>query len=86
MGNIADQAGLGMLKDLFNFGDGDFWKGAMVGAAVVLLLTNENLRETLAGGAAKATAAVKSGLGGEGSADRDDAAEDTETDPEENAR
>lgn len=62
MGNIADQAGLGMLKDFFNFGDGEFWKGATVGAAVVLLLTNEHLRETLMGGAAKAAEAAKSGM------------------------
>jgi len=89
IGNIADQAGLGMLKDFFSFDDGDFWKGALVGAAVVMLLTNENLREALAGGAAKTAAAFKSGLatqaGGE-SAASDDVAEDTEPDPEESTR
>lgn len=62
IGNIADQAGLGMLKDLFRFDDGEFWKGAMVGAAVVLLLTNENLREALVGGAARTAEAVRSGI------------------------
>jgi hypothetical protein len=89
MGNIADQAGLGMLKDFFSFGDGDFWKGALVGAAVMLLLTNENLRDALAGGAAKTAAAVKSGFaaqGGEESAAGDDASVETEPDQEESSR
>lgn len=62
MGHIADQAGLGMFKDFFRFDDGEFWKGAMVGAAVVLLLTNEGLRDALIGGAAKTAEAVKSGM------------------------
>lgn len=62
MGGLADQAGLGMLKDLFGFDDGEFWKGAMVGAAVVMLLTNENLRDALVGGATKTAEAVKSGM------------------------
>lgn len=95
MGNIADQAGLGMFKDLFNLDDGEFWKGALVGAAVVLLLTNENLREALVGGAAKTAAAMKSGLAGfggaESAADGDNgepAAQDQDTEPgqEENAK
>lgn len=62
MGHIADQAGLGMLKDFFRFDDGEFLKGAIVGAAAVLLLTNENLREALVGGAAKTAEAVRSGF------------------------
>lgn len=62
MGGLADQAGLGMFKDFFSLGDGEFWKGAVVGAAVVMLLTNENLREALLGGATKAAEAVKSGM------------------------
>ena len=88
MGSIADQAGLGMFKDLFNLDDGEFWKGALVGAAVVLLLTNENLREALVGGAAKTAAAMKSGLAGfggaESTADGDSgepAAQDEDTEP-----
>lgn len=89
MENIADQAGLGMLKDFFSFGDGDFWKGALVGAAVVMLLTNENLREALAGGAAKTAAAVQSGFAAQGGGESDagdDAAGDTESEKEENLR
>lgn len=64
LGSIADQNGLGMFKDMFNLDDGEFWKGALVGAAIVLLLTNENLRNSLIGGAAKTAEAVKSGLAG----------------------
>ncbi|MFO8004284.1 hypothetical protein [Thioalkalivibrio sp.] len=51
-----------MLKDFLRFDDGEFWKGAMVGAAVVLLLTNEGLRDALIGGAARTAEAVKSGM------------------------
>jgi hypothetical protein len=77
MGNIADQAGLGMFKDFFKFDDGEFWKGAMVGAAVVLLLTNESLRDALLGGAAKTAEAVKSGMDSFAGTDREaDAAGD----------
>ncbi len=64
MGDIADKSGLGMFKDLFNWDDGEFWKGAIVGAAVVVLMTNEDLRNSLIGGAAKTAEAVKSGLAG----------------------
>lgn len=61
--DMADKSGLGMLKGLFNMDDGDFWKGALVGAAVVLLVTNDELRNTLINGAAKTAEAMKNGLG-----------------------
>ena len=64
MNDIAEQSGLGMFKDFLNLDDGEFWKGALVGAAVVLLATNEDLRSALIGGAAKTAQAVKSGFGG----------------------
>jgi hypothetical protein len=64
LGALADQSGLGMFRNLLNFDDDEFWKGALVGAAAVLLLTNENLRNSLLGGAAKTAEAVKSGLAG----------------------
>jgi len=64
LGEMADQSGLGALKGLFNLDDGDFWKGAIVGAAVVLLLKDETLRETLLGSAARTADALKTGLGG----------------------
>jgi hypothetical protein len=64
LGDMADKSGLGMFKELFNWEDSEFWKGALVGAAVVLLMTNENLRNALIGGAAKTAEAVKSGFAG----------------------
>jgi hypothetical protein len=66
MGDIADKSGLGHLKSLLSLEDGEFWKGALVGAAVVLLLTSEELRDSLIGGAAKTAEAMKSGLAGTG--------------------
>lgn len=72
LGDIADKTGLGMVKDLFNWEDGEFWKGAMVGAAVVLLLTNDDLRNSLIAGATKTADAMKSGLGGIGEEEEDD--------------
>jgi hypothetical protein len=64
LGDIADKSGLGMFKEFFNWEDSEFWKGALVGAAVVLLMTNEHLRNSLIGGAAKTAEAVKSGFAG----------------------
>lgn len=64
LGDIADKSGLGMFKDLFNLEDGEFWKGAMVGAAAVLLLTNDNLRNSLMGGAFKSAGTAKSDASG----------------------
>lgn len=42
--------------------DGDFIKGALVGAAVVLLLTDNSLRQTLFRGTAKAAEKIKEGF------------------------
>jgi hypothetical protein len=61
---MAEKGGLGQLKDLLSLEDGEFWKGALVGAAAVLLLTNEDLRGALIGGAARTAEAMKSGLAG----------------------
>jgi hypothetical protein len=69
LGDMADKSGLGMFKELFNWEDSEFWKGALVGVAVVLLMTNEHLRNTLIGGAAKTAEAVKSGFAGVGAPD-----------------
>lgn len=55
---LSESAGLGDLGGLFAFDDKEFWKGAVVGAAVILLLTNENVRDTLMAGISKATATV----------------------------
>jgi hypothetical protein len=64
MGEMADKSGLGMLKGFLDFNDSEFWKGALVGAAVVLLVTNDELRSALIGGAARTAEAVKSGMAG----------------------
>lgn len=72
LGDMAEQNGMGMLKNFFSFGDDEFWKGAVVGAALVLLVTNEKLRDSLLEGAASAAEAVRSGmadLDGSGAAD-----------------
>jgi|GEM_PF-1072361 len=56
----------GVLDDLFDkmgMEDKDFWKGAMIGAAAVLLLTNDNVKETLTTTLANAGEMFKSGAG-----------------------
>jgi len=52
-------AGLGHLLD---FEDTDFWKGALVGAAAVLLLTNETVQQSLFKSGVKARDVVEKGL------------------------
>ena len=54
--------GLSSLSKMLDFDDKDFWKGALVGAAVVLLLTNDTVQETLFRTGAKAKEKVKSGV------------------------
>jgi hypothetical protein len=54
-------SGLASLGRLLNVEDSEFWKGALVGAAAVLLLTNETVQETLFKAGAKAKDAVRSG-------------------------
>lgn len=66
LGSLAEDSGLGMFREFLNFDDSEFWKGALVGAAVTLLLTNEGLRESLIGGAMKTAEAVKAGFDGTG--------------------
>ncbi|QTR49283.1 hypothetical protein [Candidatus Thiothrix anitrata] len=39
--------GLSSLTKLIDFDDKDFWKGALVGAAAVLLLTNSGVQRAL---------------------------------------
>lgn len=54
--------GLSSLSKMLNLNDSEFWKGALIGAAVVLVLTNETVQGALFKGGAKAKAAVKSGV------------------------
>lgn len=55
-------SGLSGLSKLLDFDDKDFWKGALVGAAAVLLLTNENVQRALFRGAVKGRDAVEEGV------------------------
>lgn len=66
LNDMADKSGLGMLKGLFKMDDSEFWKGALVGAAAVLIMTNDGLRESLLNGASKTAEAVKSSFNGDG--------------------
>jgi hypothetical protein len=59
---MANGAGLSKLNQLLNFDDKEFWKGALIGAAAVLLLTNESVQKALFRTGAKAKEAVKSGV------------------------
>jgi hypothetical protein len=59
--------GLATLGRMLNVDDSQFWKGALIGAAAVLLLTNESLQQALFAGAAKAKDAA--GFGGDDSKD-----------------
>ncbi|MCF7978839.1 MAG: hypothetical protein K9L82_12640 [Chromatiaceae bacterium] len=53
--------GLNTLTRMFSLDDTELWKGALVGAAAVLLLTNDQVQDALFKSGAKAKSAVKSG-------------------------
>ncbi|MEA3638893.1 MAG: hypothetical protein VBE63_02995 [Lamprobacter sp.] len=53
--------GLNTLTRMLSLDDTEFWKGALVGAAAVLLLTNDQVQDALFKTGAKAKGAVKSG-------------------------
>jgi hypothetical protein len=53
--------GLSALSQMLSLDDTEFWKGALVGAAAVLLLTNDQVQDALFKSGAKAKGAVKSG-------------------------
>jgi hypothetical protein len=55
-------SGLSSLTKMLDFDDKDFWKGALVGAAAVLLLTNESVQRALFRGAVKGRDAVEEGV------------------------
>jgi hypothetical protein len=54
--------GLSSLSKMLNVDDSEFWKGALLGAAAVLLLTNESVQGALLKTGAKTKAAVKTGV------------------------
>jgi hypothetical protein len=53
--------GLSSLTRMLSLDDTEFWKGALVGAAAVLLLTNDQVQDALFKSGAKAKSAVESG-------------------------
>lgn len=53
--------GLNTLTRMLSLDDTELWKGALVGAAAVLLLTNDQVQDALFKSGAKAKGAVKSG-------------------------
>lgn len=54
--------GLSSLSQMFNLDDKELWKGALIGAAVVLLLTNDSVQNALFKSSVRARDAVKSGV------------------------
>jgi len=62
MQDFADGNGLSSLGKMLNFDDTEFWKGALIGAAAVLLLTNSSVQDALFKGGVKAKDAVKDGV------------------------
>lgn len=54
--------GLSSLSKMLNLDDSEFWKGALLGAAAVLVLTNESVQGALFKTGAKAKSAVKTGV------------------------
>jgi uncharacterized protein YidB (DUF937 family) len=54
--------GLSSLGKMLNFDDSECWKGALLGAAAVLLLTNDSVQGALFKTGAKTKAAVKTGV------------------------
>jgi len=55
-------SGLSSLTQMLNLDDKELWKGALIGAAVVLLLTNESVQNTLFKTGVRARDALKSGV------------------------
>jgi len=54
--------GLSSLGKMLNFDDSEFWKGALVGAAAMLLLTNESVQSALFKTGVRAKDAVERGV------------------------
>ncbi|WP_296811795.1 hypothetical protein [Thiocapsa sp.] len=54
--------GLSSLSKMLNLEDSEFWKGALLGAAAVLVLTNESVQGALFKTGAKAKSVVKTGV------------------------
>jgi len=55
-------SGLSSLGKMLNLDDSEFWKGALIGAAAVLLLTNELMQSMIFQTGVKAKEALRSGV------------------------
>ncbi len=55
-------SGLSSLSQMLNLDDKELWKGALIGAAAVLLLTNESVQNALFKSGVRARDAMKSGV------------------------
>ncbi|HID45767.1 MAG TPA: hypothetical protein EYP34_08440 [Chromatiaceae bacterium] len=76
MNQIGKATGMGNVGQMLSWDDEEFWKGALVGAAAVMLLTNESVRESLKEGLDK----IMSGFSSNGEPDGDQSeSEATET-------
>lgn len=62
MEEMGAGSGLSGLVQMLNLDDKELWKGALLGAAVVLLLTNESVQNSLFKTGVRARDAVKSGV------------------------
>jgi hypothetical protein len=63
MGELAGGGnGLSSLTQMLNLNDKELWKGALIGAAVVLLLNNDSVQNALFKTGVRARDAVKSGV------------------------
>lgn len=61
--DLGNSAGLGSLVEMLSLDDKEFWKGALVGAAIALLASNENVRGSLMGAMQTMMAAVNNVTG-----------------------
>jgi len=59
---MANGGGLASLGRLLSFEDREFWKGALIGAAAVLLLTNESVQKMLFRGTVRAKDTFQEGF------------------------
>lgn len=60
--DMTGGSGLGSLVQMLDLDDRELWKGALIGAAAVLLLTNESVQNALFRSGVRARDAVRSGV------------------------
>lgn len=75
MNQLGEATGLGNLGQMLSWDDKEFWKGALVGAAVVMFLTNDSVRSSLKDGFDKVTSGFSSEGEPDASQEKNEAAE-----------